>query len=338
MTSSHRILVLGGTSWLGGTVARIAVALGAEVTCLARGESGSVPEGARHVVADRWQADAYAGVADAEWDAVLDVSWQPALVRSALAALAGRTGHWTYVSSCSVYRDWTMVLPDETAPLVDPWTGTGAVGVEDYPGAKVACENAVMAAVPAERLLVARAGLIAGYGDRSDRFGYWPARFARDSDEDTVLVPPKHTDAQVIDVDDLAGWLVRCGVEGTASVVDAVGEPLSMAELLAACAAVTGHDPRLVEGSDAWLLEHGVAPWMGPESLPVWLPRGPDGDLLNRRNDKARSAGLVPRPLTDTVTAALAWERELGLERTDRRAGLSRGRERELLAALSAGR
>src|SRR5512139_3570353 len=175
MTERFRVLVLGGTSWLGGAVASLAVERGHRVTCLARGDSGTVPVGASHVRSDRWAPGAYDEVADRDWDAVVDVSWQPELVRSALDALAHRTRHWVYVSSISVYADHATPDADESAPVVDPWSGSGEVGLEAYGGAKVSCETSCRTALDSERLLVARGGLIVGYGDRSDRFGYWPA-------------------------------------------------------------------------------------------------------------------------------------------------------------------
>lgn len=331
MTSSLDVLVLGGTSWLGGSVARHALSRGHRVTCLARGRSGSVPDGARLVPADRWVEGAYDEVGDQKWDAVVEVSWQPELVRSALTALAGRTRHWIYVSSGSVYPDGTDAGSAATVP---PWTGTGQVGIEDYPGAKVSCETACLEAVGPDRLLVARAGLIAGYGDRSDRFGYWPARVAAVSTEDeVVLVPPLETPVQVIDVEDLAAWLVSAAENRTAGTFDAVGEPITFEDVLRECVVAAGTEPTVAEPEHGWLVEAGVAPWMGAESLPLWLPQPEEHVLLRRPTDPAKRAGLELRPLRDTVADSLAWERELGLGR-ERKAGLSRERERDLLTSL----
>ena len=327
-----RLLVLGGTSWLGGRVADLARRRGHQVTCLARGVSGAVPSEVRHVVADRWQDGAYDEVADSDWDAVLDLTWQPEHARSALSALAARAAHWILVSSCSVYADHSTPGHDESAAVLDGWTGRGEAPIEEYGPAKVSCETASRDAMGADRLLIARAGLIAGYGDTSDRFGYWPARFATES-LGAVLVPPLDGPVQVVDVADLARWLVLCAESRTAGTVDAVGEPHVFRDLLEACVTATGNGSTVVESTDAWLQERQVNPWMGPESLPLWLPRPDYAGLMARSNTAATASGLTTRPLGDTVDDCLRWEVELGLHR-ERKAGLSAGRERSLVAAL----
>lgn len=330
MTARLRILVLGGTSWLGGTVASLAVARGHEVSCLARGESGAVPSGARHVRADRWLPDAYEDVVGDEWDAVVDVSWQPALVRSALSALAPRTRHWIYVSSVSVYADHSVPLADESAALLPPWSGSGEATLQEYGEAKVSCETACAEVIGSEGLLVARAGLIVGYGDRSDRFGYWPGRFARAADGDPILVPPADMSVQVVDVVDLAAWLVRAAEEQTSGTYDAVGPSLPFEAVTSACARAAGSSPALVAVEEEWLTSAGVVPWAGPDSLPLWVPTATHGGMRTRTGEAARSAGLTCRPLQETVDDSLRWELELGLAR-ERRAGLTPSREAALL-------
>jgi nucleoside-diphosphate-sugar epimerase len=330
------LLVLGGTSWLGGAIARIALERGHRVTCLARGEAGTPPDGVSWVRADRASGSAYTAVADRDWDAVLDVSWQPDFVRSALAALAQRSGHWIYVSSCSVYSDDATPDTGEDAALHPPQPGTGPVSMEQYGPAKVACERACLEAMGPEHTAVARAGLIAGYGDRSDRLGYWPARVDRAGDGDRVLVPPLDTPLQVIDVGDLAGWLVHLAERRTAGVFNALGDVTTIGAVLDGAVQATGHRPVFVERSHAWLAQQGVAPWMGPESLAAWLPQPEYAGFMRRRNTAARAAGLVLRPLAETIASALRWERERGLDR-DRRAGLTPRREAELLATVEPG-
>ncbi|WP_310306552.1 oxidoreductase [Nocardioides marmoribigeumensis] len=320
------MLVLGGTSWLGGLVARHGLESGLSVTCLARGASGSVPVGATLVPADRSAPGAYGPVSDRSWDVVVDVSWQPGFVRSALAALAGRARAWVYVSSVSAYADGLAPGSDESAPLFPALAGDAA-GPEDYGPAKVGCEEAVLSAFPSA--LVARAGLLAGHGDRSDRFGYWPARL---SHEGPVLVPPREQPLQVLDADDLASWLVSAGLSGSSGTVNAVGPAMTVGDAIDACAAASGTHPLWHEASEEWLLVHGVNPWMGPDSLPLWLPADDHGGMAVS-DAAARALGLTTRPLADTAAAALGWEREQGLDRP-RRAGLGRAREAELLAQL----
>lgn len=325
------VLVLGGTSWLGGAVARHARDSGHRVTCLARGESGAAPEGVRLVRADRDDTAGYDGVRDQPWDVVVDVARQPLHVRGAVAALAESTGQWVFVSTCSVYADDASPDTDESARLHDPWSGEGHASIEDYGPAKVACENAVLDALPTAT--IARAGLIVGYGDRSDRFGYWPGRVARAQAGEPVLVPPLDDPVQVIDVEDLAAWLVRCGEERSGGVFNALGDTHLLGDVIDASVAAAGQGARLVEVADGWLRERDVEPWMGPESLPLWLPQPDYAGFMTRSNAAARAAGLALRPLLDSARASLAWERELGLDR-ERRAGLSPAREQALLAEV----
>ncbi len=332
---ARKILILGGTSWLGGRVARLALDRGHEVTCLARGESGAAPDGARFVAADRWESGVYDAVAGEDWDTVLDVSWQPELVRSAVEALGPRAGQWVYVSSASVYADESVPHQDESAVVHEAWAGTGRADIEDYGPAKVACEQACLAG-PAP-VLVARAGLIAGYGDRSDRFGYWPARVALAvADRAEVLTPALDQEVQVIDVEDLAVWLVDSTEQGRVGTFNALGDTCTFNDVVVASAAAAGTSPEPVPATDDWLVAAGVEPWMGPGSLAMWLPVEGYAGFCNRTNTSAKQAGLRLRPLVETVASALAWERELGVDRTDRHAGLDPAREAELLDRLGA--
>lgn len=326
-----RVLVLGGTSWLGGAIARHARDRGHQVTCLARGQAGTPPDGVRLVRADRADETAYDEVRDAPWDVVLDVARQPLHVRGAVEALGKSAGHWVFVSTCSVYASDDAPGADEDAPLHQPWTGEGLASMEEYGPAKVTCESVVLDALP--EATVARAGLIIGYGDRSDRFGYWPARVGRSAPGEPVLVPPLDDPVQVVDVEDLAAWLVRCGEERTGGVFNALGDTCTMGDVLDASVAAAGRSARLVEVSDRWLQDREVEPWMGPDSLPLWLPKPEYAGFMTRSNTAARSAGLELRPLLDSTRAALAWERELGLDR-ERHAGLTPAREQALLAEV----
>lgn len=328
-------LVLGGTAWLGGEIARAAVRRGHEVTCLARGVAGTPPSDVRWVQADRDLPDAYDAVRDQDWDDVLDVSWQPAQVRSALAELGARARHWTYVSSCSVYADHSVVDADEAAALL-PALDADHAEREQYGEAKVACELLCQAAV-GDRLLLARSGVIGGYGDLSDRFGYWVGRFALARRDGGQVLLPDADDlpTQAIEVHDLADWLVRMGETGTVGAMNVVGERRPLGEVLAVAREVSGFDgpdteEQIVRVPSTWLLDEGVEEYMGPRSLPLWMADPEWAGFSARNGDRAMAAGLTHRPLRDLMTDSLRWEDELGLER-DRRAGLTRAEEQELL-------
>ena len=335
-----RVLVLGGTSWLGGAVARHALTRGHEVVCLARGESGPVPEGAHLVRGDRTTPDAYAALPDGRWDLVVDVTREPAQARGALAALADRADGWAFVSSGSVYADHSVVggglggvelplLPPVEDPLGSP---------EAYGGAKVACEDALRA-VRGEDALVARSGLIAGRGDPSDRVGYWVGRCALAAEDGQPVLVPEDlgAGAQFVDVLDLAAWLVDAGLAGRVGTVDAYGPRRTLGELIEASAAVAGFDGPRVALPDAVLLAAGVDEFMGERSLALWMADPAWRGFAAHEDVTARAAGLVARPLAETLSDALAHERHLGLGRTGRRAGLDRADELALLRQHASG-
>ncbi len=329
-----RFLVLGGTAPLGHAVAATARDAGHDVSCLARGTSGPALDGVRLVPADRTAPRAYQGVLD-EWDAVLDVSWQPGQVRLALAAIGDRTAHWTYVSSCSVYAAHDEPGADETAALLPPLAEDVDTAAEDeYGEAKVACESACSAAL-GDRLHVSRAGLLGGPGDRSDRAGYWAGRFARGGD---VLVPEgAGQSAQLLDLRDYAAFLVGAAERRAVGTLNAVGDVMPLrAAIDLARDAVRESAPDAAAGpvvvDDAWLVDQGVEPWMGPDSLPLWLPDPAYAGFAARSDASAVAAGLRRRPLALTFASMLVDERTRGLDRP-RRAGLSSAREGELLRA-----
>lgn len=327
-----RLLVLGGTAWLGSTVAAEAVARGHEVVCLARGVSGPVPDGAELVHGDRFSPEAYDDLRG-EFDAVVDLARDPVHVRSATAALADRVQHWIFVSTCNVYADHETPGGDETAALLGPLPADVEWTEEAYGVGKVACEQHLRAAVGDDRVLIVRPGLLAGPGDQSGRSGYWPLRFAHPaSDDGAVLVPDDaRLQAQQLDVRDLAVWLVESAEATRVGVVDAVGEVIPLTDYLTLVREVTGHTDPVAPRSPDWLVAHDVQHWMGPRSLPLWLPMPDYAGFTTHRGERATELGLRRRPLRDTVTDVLAWEMQAGPGRP-RRAGLTPDEERELLA------
>jgi nucleoside-diphosphate-sugar epimerase len=317
------ILLLGGTGWLGREIANAAISAGNSVTCLARGESGQAPNGATLVRADRRTPGAYDEVAGRDWDDVIEISWDNAMVEEALDALGPRAAHWTLVSTISVYASNSEPGADETANVVEP------NDLADYGQAKVAAERATARRL-GDRLLTARAGLICGPGDPSDRFGYWVARMAADPAADILTPQTAGRSVQAIDVRDLASWIASAGsVTGT---INAIGSHHAFADVLDRAAASAEHTGTRVEAADDWLLAHDVGYWAGPRSLPLWLPLE-DVPMAERSDRAFVAAGGARRDLDDTLRDVLADERERGLDRP-RRAGLSGDDERALLREL----
>jgi 2'-hydroxyisoflavone reductase len=327
------ILILGGTAWLGRTLAQAATAAGHAVTCLARGESGDFPVAASGVVVDRDSPDAYAAVAGQEWDLVVELTRIPGHAHGAVAALSARARNWVFVSSCSVYADHFTPEADEDAPLLDPLGRDERYTPEVYGEAKSACELATLTARDGAALLL-RAGLIGGPGDPTGRTTYWPLRAA--DARGPVLTPrddgPHYAQqVQIIDVRDLAAFILDAGLAGRAGAVNAVGAALPLREALITAREAANTNPQLAEYPLSRMADDGVSPWSGPRSLPLVLPLETDYAGFARRSDaRALAWGLARRPLVETFRDIIAAEepwtgRQLG-------AGLSAGDEAELLA------
>lgn len=320
-----RWLVLGGTRFLSWHVAAAALARGHDVVCVARGQSGTVPDGATLVAADRNRPGALDAVAGERYTAVVDVARMSlAWVRDALDALSAE--HWTNVSTISVYADTTSLSQTVDAALLAP-REVEAGDPDDYGSIKVASEQAVRAA-HGDAAMIARAGLICGPADLSDRFGYWPARFARGGRAVVPATPDQP--AQIVDVRDLADWIVRCGEDRRGGTFDASGPRSTLGAMLDEIAdAVGAPDLERVPVPASTLTATGVNTWAGPRSLPLWPPPSEIG-MLAHDTTPAAEAGLRARPIADTARGALAYERTLDPHRT-RRAGLTAAEEAALL-------
>jgi 2'-hydroxyisoflavone reductase len=301
-----RLLVLGGTVFLGRAVARVARAAGHEVTCAARGASGSPVDGVRFVPVDRSSPTGLSALDGATFDAVVDVARLPSHVANALSALASRVGHWSFVSTCNVYADdKTPGQRSATAALVEPAPVAEEGDAALYGRLKVTCEEMVRAAFP-DAGFVCRAGLIVGPEDRSDRFPYWVRRISRGGE---VLAPGSPTDdVQLVDVDDLAEWLVGAPAAGLTGAYDGMGAPMPRAAFLSALVDAIGPaGTRLTWVDQDFLVEHDVRPWSGERSLPLWLPLPEYGGFLSRDVHDSLAAGLRTRPVGETARRTLEW-------------------------------
>lgn len=296
LTDSPRLLVLGGTVFLGRHVVQAALSAGWQVTVFNRGRrSVAWPGPVEALVGDR-DGDTSA-LRGRRFDAVVDCSgYRPAQVHAVAEALGPSLPFWVFVSSISVVARFPPGLAhDEDAPVTPDATG--------YGGEKARAEEAVRALCGEHGAAIVRPGLIVGPHDPTGRFAYWPWRVAQGG---PVLAPGRPArPVQVIDVRDLAAWCVHLAHERTAGTFNAVGPVLPMHELLDACQAASGSSARFVWQPDAALLAAGVAPWTG---LPLWIPEDDAdfGGMLLARNERACAAGLRCQPIADTVATTLA--------------------------------
>ncbi len=317
-----KILVLGGTRFFGRSFVEQAIAAGHDLTLVNRGISGAhlFPE------AEQWVADRSQGLSilgNRRFDAVLDTSgYTEAEVTASAAYLVNKVDYYLFVSTISVYADFSKKGICESDPLLpaDP-----ALSREDgdYGGMKVACENAVRS-IFGDRAGIVRPGLIIGPRDHTDRFTYWPVRISEGGE---VLAPvDPHWGFQGIDARDLAAFVLcqlECRAKGT---WNAVGQTSTLEELFHRCRRVSGSNTTFTWVSDQFLAEQGVGRWV---ELPLWSEPGMEG-FGHVDASVAIAAGLVLRPLEITVRDTLDWHRQR--TKVEWAAGLSRERERELLA------
>ncbi len=317
-----QMLVLGGTKFLGRHVVDEALTRGHEVTLFNRGQTK--PELFPQVEKLRGDRDGDLGdLAGRAFDAVVDTSgYVPRIVRLTLAAL-GDVGHYTFVSSVSVYADLSSP-PTESSPVAELAEPTEEFRSEAYGALKAQCEEAVRERFP--DAFVVRPGLIVGPWDPTGRFTYWPERIAEGG---TVLVPaPPEADVQVIDARDLAAWIVRSAEASLGGPYNAVDRKTTRGKLFETCRSVAASDAELVWVDSPFLAEHQVEEWM---ELPLWLEDPAYAGMLSLEPGAAFAAGLEPRPLEETVRDTLAWVRS-GEAPAETGAGLDREKESRLLA------
>jgi 2'-hydroxyisoflavone reductase len=320
-----KILVLGGTRFLGRYFVEAALAKGHELTLFNRGQSN--PDLFATVEQVRGSREDLSPLQGRQWDAVLDTcGFFPRIVGKSARALADAVDHYTFISSISVYPEDARGEVDESHPVATMADETvEEITGETYGPLKALCEQAAEAAM-AGRVLIVRPGLIVGPHDMSDRFTYWPVRVARGGE---VLAPGRpERAAEFIDVRDLANWILHMIEAKQTGVYNATGPdyPLTMQQTLAACKAGANSDAAFTWVDDDFLLKNEVGVFV---ELPLWIPDEYGGNTIYRR-DKAIAAGLTFRPVAETIADTLAWN---ATRPTDRewRAGLKREREAELL-------
>jgi 2'-hydroxyisoflavone reductase len=336
-----KLLVLGGTRFLGRHFVDAALARGHSVTLFTRGQQ-PVPWGSRvrALVGDRdpFKPPGLGALKGGEWDAAIDTSgYVPRIVAAGADALVGRVPRYLFVSSLSVYARPDRPMLDEHAPLAELADADTEDILANYGALKAACERAITACYGLGATIV-RPGLIVGPYDATDRFGYWVARFRApallgDRGPLAVVHGPPERPVQFIDARDLAAFmldLVETDRTGTFNACSNAGQ-WSMRDVVDALRSAPGPMPEPVWVDDATLLASGVQPWVG---LPLWIPASdPDSTgFMEFDCRRAAGAGLVPRPLTSTIADTAAW-----LQSRDNAGAwkvvLGGAREREIAAA-----
>ncbi|MGH8172624.1 MAG: NAD-dependent epimerase/dehydratase family protein [Rhodanobacteraceae bacterium] len=335
-----RILILGGTGFIGPHEVRYALARGHTITLFNRGESHKEwPGTVEALVGDRNTGDLSA-LKGREWDVCIDnPTTLPFWVRDAGRALHGRVGQYIFVSTVSVYADTSKPGANESAALAK-YAGKDAMQetqetlkanmAELYGALKAASEREAEAQFPGIATIV-RPGLIAGPGDETDRFTYWPVRLARGGD---VLAPGDGSDpVQFIDARDLSEWIVRLAEQRAFGTYHAVGpaHELTMSRMLEGIGSAVHSDAKLTWVPPDFLEAHKVYAW---SDMPVWLRgTGDTAGFARLDNRKAIDAGLTFRPLAATANDTLAWFRAQPAERQSKlRSGVSAEREAQLLS------
>jgi 2'-hydroxyisoflavone reductase len=325
-----KILILGGTVFLGRAIAEESLRQGHAVTLFNRGRSNlSLFPGVEKITGDR-DTD-LANLKGREWDVAIDTcGYVPRIVRKSARLLANVVDHYTFISSVSVYADLSKPGVDETGPVgtledenLEEVTG------ETYGPLKALCEQEVLRGLP-KRALIIRPGLIVGPHDQSDRFTYWVLRISQGGE---VLAPkPRNLTVEFIDVRDLAMWTLLMAERREVGVFNAVGPgiALTMEEFLMLCKEVSESDATFSWVDETFLLNREVTPWI---EMPLWIPTtNPEfAGMFSVSGKKAEQSGLVYRSVRDTIHDTLAWARTRLLD-YEMKAGISREREDELFS------
>lgn len=327
-----RILILGGTGFIGPHEVRYAQSRGHTVTLFNRGQTNpNLFPNVEKLRGDR--NNDLTALEGREWDVVIDNAASiPRWVRQSAQLLKDSARQYLFVSTISVYADNSIVNMDESGPLATTEDETvEEVTGQTYGPLKALSEQEARNAF-GDRATIVRPGLIVGPGDPTDRFTYWPVRIDRGGD---VLAPGNHSDpVQIIDVRDLTHWMIRTLEEGHTGTYNATGpaSPLSIAETLYGIRAITPADVSFKWADAAFLEANEVRPW---RDMPLWIPPANGMEGFSRVNcEKAIGAGLTFMPLADTARDTLQWYKTVENSR-ELRWGISAEKEREVLAAMT---
>ncbi|HLO29471.1 MAG TPA: NAD-dependent epimerase/dehydratase family protein [Anaerolineales bacterium] len=327
-----RILIIGGTRFLGRHLVESALAHRHDVTLFNRGKTnpGLFPQ-VEMIIGDREKdLDKLSGRI---WEAVIDTSgYLPRLVRLSAESLKGSVSHYVFISTISVYKDFKKIGIDESYPVgeIEDETTEEITGGA-YGPLKALCEKAVEDTYGIERTLIIRPGLIVGPHDPTDRFTYWPVRVARGGE---VLAPQKsEATIQIIDVRDLSDFIIKLIEENAYGTYNAAGPDyeLTLGRLLEVSKQVSGSSANFNWASVEFLNQNKIEAW---SDMPAWVPDDEEGVGASRLDiSKAIRAGLKFRPLEETVRDTLEWAKTRPPDH-EWQAGLTAEREAEALAAL----
>lgn len=330
-----RILILGGGVFLGRALTDAALDAGHIVTHFNRGKSSPPDARVDTIIGDRAEPAALEQAkGENRWDAVIDTcGYLPQVVRRSVEALIDSTHRYLFVSSISVYRG--QGYGEEAPVAATPIPLPDAMTPENYGPLKAACEAVVRDAF-GDRAIIVRPGLIVGPHDPTDRFTWWPARVARGG---RVAAPGRPArKVQFIDVRDLAEWMIALLEDDARGTFNGTGpaRPVTMLQFLERCRAVAGGDAKLEWIDEAFLAQQKVVAW---KEMPLWVPETDAllAGLMSVPIQRALASGLAFRPLQQTIEDTLEWSATRGHDH-EWKAGLPAEREKQLLAALDAGR